>query len=119
MSGRKFEYLDSEKWDELREILEKYAGYCAEVAEQTKGSGPLYTDGYTAVKKGLFAMKNMLSKQLGRLHVAEPSIVATWDTRRAQKVAEHQKKYDISKGNPTPEEAVRKIEKSRKKKKPE
>jgi hypothetical protein len=116
MAGRKFDYLDTEKWVELKEILEKYALYCDEVAKHTEQTGPVYTDGYTAVKTGLFALHNMLGKQLGRLHVALPTVVATWDTRRAQKVAEQQKKYDISKSNPTPNEAIKKIEKSRKKK---
>lgn len=116
MAGRKFDYLDAEKWVELKEILEKYAVYCDEVAQHAKEAGPVYTDGYTAVKTGLFALHNMLGKQLGRLHVANPAVVATWDARRAAKVAEVKKKYDISKSNPTPNEAIKKIEKSRKKK---
>jgi hypothetical protein len=72
------------------------------------------TDGYTTIKKGLFALRNLLAKQLGQLALSDHPIVATWTFRKESqrktgtieptmltKAAEPPAVYDISQGNQT------------------
>jgi hypothetical protein len=117
MSGRKFEDIEAKEWIQLKEILEIYAEHCGAVAKQLGENGSLYTDGYTAVKKGVFALRNMLGKQLGRLAVEEPKIVATWEVRRKKKAtpvrintaAESPAIYDLTQGNPSMKQQAKAI----------
>lgn len=109
MGGRRFESLNAKQLLELKEVLEKYAVYCGETAKQIENS-TIYTDGYTATKKGLFSLRNLLAKQLGKLAVKEPEIVSEWDYRakpkkataiRLNTAAESPPVYDLTQGNPS------------------
>jgi hypothetical protein len=107
MAGRNFETIESANLLELKEVLEAYAKYCEETAVLIDGK-TIYTDGYKTVKKGLFALRNLLGKQLGQIAVSHPEVVATWDYRKKKTVvpirlnaAESPPIYDLSQGNPS------------------
>ena len=108
MPGRKFMHLTAADWLQIKEILDTYSVHCGEIAKQLSNGGTTYTDGYPAVKKGLFSLRNMLGKHLGKLTVSKPEIVGTWDSPRKKKVepvllnpGETIPIYDVSQGNPS------------------
>ena len=72
------------------------------------GESKFRTDGYITIKKGLFALRNLLAKQLGQKALNEFPIVATWKFRKPKKVepillnpGESIPIYDVSQGNPS------------------
>lgn len=107
-TGRKFEDLKKDDLLLLKAILETYAVRCGEMAE-TLEKTTFRTDGYTTVKKGVFALRNLLAKQLGQKALSDHPIVATWIFRKPKKVepvrintaAESPAIYDLTQGNPS------------------
>jgi hypothetical protein len=133
MTGRKFEDISAAQIRELKEILESYAIHCEEMARQL-GDKPLRTDGYTTVKKGLFALKNLIGRQLGQMAVAKPEVVHSWVFRtkpnskhkpsqqkhaagaavnREEKVAESAQSFDLAKEEQVSEPTAKSTKKKR------
>jgi hypothetical protein len=118
MPGRHFDNLTSENLRELQAILEEYAKKCGEMADLL-GDATIRTDGYVTVKKGVFALRNLLGKQLGVLAVSKHPVVSTWIFRKPKKntlrkVAEAEGVYDVSQGNPTKKQALKRVKKIQK-----
>lgn len=125
-TGRKFENLTKDDLLLLQAILENYAVKCGEMADSLQ-SKTFRTDGFTTIKKGLFALRNLLAKQLGQQALSEFPIVATWVFRKNKvtpillTAAESPPIYDVSQGNPSMKaqaKAIKKLRPKSKRKKP-
>ena len=116
-TGRKFEDLKKEDLLLLKSILETYAVRCGEMAE-TLEKTTFRTDGYTTIKKGIFALRNLLAKQLGQKALSDHPIVATWIFRkpknkvepiRLNTAPETPAVYDLTQGNPSMKQQAKAI----------
>jgi hypothetical protein len=94
MAPRATEIVSSKTFDELKLVLEAYAVKCGEMAAKL-GSDEIPTDGMVTVRKGMFTLRNIFSRELGRRSIAEPAVVATWQPpkkKQPSKLSANEKK---------------------------
>jgi hypothetical protein len=116
MPGRNFDDMTAADFKQLQSILENYAIRCGETAEFLENR-TFRTDGFVTVKKGIFALRNLLAKQLGQKALSDFPIVATWVFRKPKKAkpvrlntaAESPAIYDLTQGNPSMKQQAKAI----------
>lgn len=77
MAEKKIEPVTAVHFAEFKEVLEAYAVLCDQMIEKI-GEKTLMTEGPSTIRRGLYSMRNLFAREMGRMCVEEPKIVETW-----------------------------------------
>jgi len=93
MSARAVIEVDGNDFNQIKEVLEAYAVLCGQMAEKL-GDNTIKTDGVVTVRRGLYSLRNVFSRELGRMSVLNPSFVQDWQPPKRKPLNEQVKQSE-------------------------